>query len=226
MSLTVNQIDQIKAFINKRGFNTIEVEMEALDHMASKIESLLEEKPDMNFDLAITKAHADLGVFGFATFEEAIFAGCKERSKKIRKAVLRDYLQGPKLLIILAIISVAFLIQKLLLNLPWPEEAMVVFIFSVVLTMVILPSIYFIKTKRKWGKRSFVISNTFAGTSGASLIIFYITRFVLEFGTLSPLLLQITFTFVILILSLIALINFAIIKEAIAFTEEKYLKYA
>ena len=103
---------------------------------------------------------------------------------------------------------------------------MAVFIFSVVLTMIILPSIYFIKTKRKWGKRSFLISNTFAGTSGASLIIFYITRFVLEFGTLSPLLLQITFTFVILMLSLIALINFAIIKDAIAFTEEKYLKYA
>ena len=74
MPLTVEQIDQVKAFINKRGFNTIEVEMEALDHMASKIESLLEEKPDMNFDLAITKAHAGLGIFGFATFEEAIFA--------------------------------------------------------------------------------------------------------------------------------------------------------
>ncbi|MFT6053419.1 MAG: hypothetical protein ACJASP_000301, partial [Roseivirga sp.] len=37
MSLTIEQIAAIKAFINKRGFTSIEVEMEALDHLASKV---------------------------------------------------------------------------------------------------------------------------------------------------------------------------------------------
>jgi hypothetical protein len=43
MSLTVEQITAIKAFINKRGFTTIEVEMEILDHVASAVEAKLEE---------------------------------------------------------------------------------------------------------------------------------------------------------------------------------------
>jgi hypothetical protein len=56
--------------------------MEALYHMASKVEALLGEKPELHLDTAIKKAHAGLGIFGLATFEDAIINGFRTSSRK------------------------------------------------------------------------------------------------------------------------------------------------
>ncbi|OEK05014.1 hypothetical protein [Roseivirga misakiensis] len=70
MSLTTDQIAQIKKFINSRGFTHIEVEMEILDHVASAVEDKLEQNPNISIEKAIREVHASFGIFGFSTIQD------------------------------------------------------------------------------------------------------------------------------------------------------------
>ncbi|MFY0592401.1 hypothetical protein [Roseivirga sp.] len=70
MSLTPDQIDQIKKFINSRGFTQIEVEMEILDHVAAAVEDKLEQNPKTSIQKAIQEVHASFGIFGFSTIQD------------------------------------------------------------------------------------------------------------------------------------------------------------
>ena len=225
MSLTVNQIDQIKAFINKRGFNTIEVEMEALDHMASKIESLLEEKPDMNFDLAITKAHADLGIFGFATFEEAINSGYTASLRKTRNSELKSYLFGSKALITLAIITIAFSIEKVI---PTPnlEKTAAISLYSYGFILLLISLFSNIKVYRKWRKKSLVIRNISMTAGGGSYLIGQLIKTMIEFELINQSAIPLVFIVTFSTMTVNALISFTIIRDAIISSKEKYLKYA
>ncbi|WP_053225055.1 hypothetical protein [Roseivirga seohaensis] len=225
MSLTVEQIAAIKAFINKRGFNTIEVEMEALDHMASKVEALLEEKPDMNFDLAITKAHADLGVFGFATFEDAINSGYAASLRKTRNSELKSYLFGSKGLITLAIITIAFSIEKVIPT-PNSEEIAAISLYSYGFILLLISVITNIKVYRKWRKKSLVIQNISMTASGGSYLIGQLIKTMIEFELINQSAIPLVFIVTFSIMTVNSLISFSIIRDAIKSSEEKYLKYA
>ncbi|WP_323758119.1 hypothetical protein [Roseivirga sp.] len=226
MSLTVEQIAAIKAFINKRGFNTIEVEMEALDHMASKVETLLEEKPDMNFDLAITKAHADLGIFGFATFEDAILEGIKVGSRRKFKQELISYLTTPKALVLLGLIILGFSIQQTFFENLTAITIMGGFFFYGLLLSSI-PIYNYWTTFKEWGKKSLVIQNSIVG--------FYITFFLFARGLGDITRIEFTdgsrafpflFTLTFVLITLSALISVSIMKWSINSFTEKWLKYA
>jgi hypothetical protein len=225
MSLTIEQIAAIKAFIHKRGFNTIEVEMEALDHLASKVESLLEERPDMDFDLALRKAHSGLGTFGLSTFEESIYNGCKERTKIMRITLVKSYLKGNNLLITIGLLALGLLFSKFLLS-QATQVTIAIFMYSFVLSMMILPSIYFTKFRKKWAKRSMTISSVMASSGGLTFFIAIVTKDIVELSLTTPILFQMIFILVFVIVGLTTLINLEVMKNTIAFTEDKYLKYA
>tara|TARA_R110001599_G_scaffold318898_1_gene528602 strand:+ start:2680 stop:3360 length:681 start_codon:yes stop_codon:yes gene_type:complete len=225
MSLTVEQIAAIKAFINKRGFNTIEVEMEAIDHMASKVEALLEEKPDMNFDLAITKAHADLGIFGFSTFEDAILGGIKVGCRRKLKQEFISYLTTPKALLVLGLIVLGYSIQHAFSEI---FTASMIFggFYLYGLLLSAIPIYKYWKAFKKWGKKSLVIQNSLVGFY-LTFILFArilgdITRIEFTDGSRAfPLLFTITFV----LISLSALISVSIMKWSINSFTEKWFKY-
>ena len=225
MSLTVEQIAEIKAFINKRGFNTIEVEMEALDHMASKIEALLEEKPDMNFDLAITKAHADLGIFGFATFEDAINSGYTASLRKIRNSELKAYLLGSKALITLGIIAIAVLLGKFIPTSSSGEIAAIsLYLYGFFLLLI---SVFAnINVYRKWRNKSLIVRNVSMTVGGSAYLMGQLFYTIIGFELLNEFFIPLIFSVTFSCMTLSALISFSIIRDAIKSSKEKYLKYA
>ncbi|MGW8121846.1 hypothetical protein ACV07N_04230 [Roseivirga echinicomitans] len=225
ISLSTEQIAAIKAFINKRGFNTIEVEMEALDHMASKVEALLEEKPDMNFDLAITKAHVDLGIFGFATFEEAINSGYTASLRKTRNSELKSYLFGSKALITLAIIAIAFSIEKVIPTQNSGEIA-AISLYSYGSILLLISVFANIKVYRKWRKKSIIIRNVSMTVGGSAYLMGQLFHMITGFNLLSQAFIPMVFIATFSIMTVSALISFTIIRNAIKSSKEKYLKYA
>ena len=225
MSLTVEQIAAIKAFINKRGFNTIEVEMEALDHMASKVEALLEEKPELNFDVAITKAHADLGIFGFATFENAINSGYTASLRKTRNSELKSYLFGSKALITLAIITIAFSIEKVIPT-PNSEKIVAISLYSNGFILLLISVFANIKVYRKWRKKSLIIRNVSMTVGGSAYLMGHLFNTLIGFKLLSQPFIPMVFIVTFSIMTISALISFTIIRDAIISSKEKYLKYA
>jgi hypothetical protein len=226
MSLTIEQIATIKAFINKRGFTTIEVEMEALDHLASKVESLLEERPDMDFDLALRKAHSGLGVFGLATFEDAILMGFRTSVRKQYRIEFLSYLNGSKIFTLLSVILFSFLFQKII---PFQLDSLnvltILYIYAIVL--MILPIMIFIKSYRKWRKRSLVVQNAFYGFTGSAYLIAQLARMLIEFNPEpSSIYVPLVFIISLSLMTFLGLVGFSMMKWATDITNEKYLKYA
>jgi hypothetical protein len=71
MKLPKEQIEQLKKLISYKGYPEIDMQYEILDHVASKIEVLVEENPKLSLPDAFQKVHASFGIFGFSELEES-----------------------------------------------------------------------------------------------------------------------------------------------------------
>ncbi|TVP47779.1 MAG: hypothetical protein EA341_12010 [Mongoliibacter sp.] len=71
MKLTKDQIEQLKKLISYKGYPQIDVQYEILDHVACKVEELMEENPKLSVPDAFQKVHASFGIFGFSELEES-----------------------------------------------------------------------------------------------------------------------------------------------------------
>lgn len=225
-SLSQAQVTAIRSFINKRGFATIEVEMEALDHLASKVEALLEVRPDINFDLALSKAHSSFGIYGLSSLEESIEGGIWLRFKKQFLKSLFAYFFTTKVLITALITIVGYLVF-----LNYPNNGSGHFLHTSFLLYgflaAIVPYLLIKKEMKRWEKRSSIVKMSTVGM--------YITQF--AFGQGFGLILQrlsetgsvyFPYVFVLgfVLISLTVFINYDLMKWGLKWVEEKYLKYA
>jgi hypothetical protein len=223
-TLSIDQIAAIKAFINKRGFNTIEVEMEALDHMASKVESLLEERPEMDFQLAINKAHASFGIFGLSSIEESVSGSIHNKLKKRFLKELWTYFSSKKVLLLISIYLVFSLgLNAISVDLPLKSLRLTWLVYG--FSIGLIPYVFFTFKFRKWTKKSTTVHLAGMG--------FYITYFIFCQGmnfilTIDPLLTVhiILTTSMFTLLTISALISYSLMKWSLSYVEERYLKYA
>jgi hypothetical protein len=84
MKLTKAEIEQLKKLISYKGYPEIDVQYEILDHVACKVEELMEENPKLSLPNAFQKVHASFGIFGFSELEESY-------KKMIEKRLWRYY---------------------------------------------------------------------------------------------------------------------------------------
>ena len=79
MTLSPTDINQIKAFISKRGFTQPDLQMEIIDHVACRIEKLMTDNSELSLSEAICLSHAEFGVMGFSVFEDAMRTALQKR---------------------------------------------------------------------------------------------------------------------------------------------------
>jgi hypothetical protein len=91
MKLTKDQITTLKKLISYKGYPEIDVQYEILDHVACKVEELLDKDPRLALDNAFRKVHSEFGIFGFSTLEESY-------KKSIEKRYYRYFLEELKTL--------------------------------------------------------------------------------------------------------------------------------
>lgn len=72
MKLNKEQLQQISAFISKRGFTYYDLQLEIIDHVACKVEELMTVDHTLRLDAAIQQTHDSFGVHGFSVFEDAM----------------------------------------------------------------------------------------------------------------------------------------------------------
>ena len=199
--------------------------MEALDHMASKVEALLEEKPDMNFDLAITKAHASFGVYGLSTLAESIEGGLLQRFKTQFFKELLSYFNSSKTLIPIGLAIIGYF---LLTQYPTNDRGMLprLGFLAYGFLLAIIPYYVLRKGMKRWDKRSsFVKMSTYG---------LYITQFFFGqgFGVITQMLYEkqsaaFPYVFVsgFVLTSLTVFINYDLLKWGIATVNGKWAKY-
>jgi hypothetical protein len=154
-TLSIDQIAAIKAFINKRGFNTIEVEMEILDHVASAVEAKLEADPKKSLEKAIHEVHAGFGVFGFATIEEEKEKYFQSIIKKQLWQELKNYFVGSKIWITILTLFLLFFSTKWFLS---NEIFIRSFPFGLAIILVIYAIVPNYLKYKKWKNRSLMLS--------------------------------------------------------------------
>ena len=82
MKLSPSQIDTLKKLISYKGYPEIDLQYEILDHVACKVEVLLEEKPDISLDDAFRKVHSEFGIFGFSDLAESYTKSIEKRYRR------------------------------------------------------------------------------------------------------------------------------------------------
>lgn len=71
MNLSPGQITTLKKLISFKGYEEIDVQYEIFDHVACRIEVLMDENPKLTLEDAFRKAHSEFGIFGFADLAES-----------------------------------------------------------------------------------------------------------------------------------------------------------
>ena len=136
MNLNKQEIEGIKAFIAKRGFKYLDVQMEILDHVASVVEEKMTEDSELSFDVALTQAHASFGVFGFSTVEDSVVSAM---GKKYSKVFWRNALAFFNIKYIFLVFFGGFLLyqlqtllgEKLVLTTLWLSVVILIVVFVV-----------------------------------------------------------------------------------------------
>ncbi|MDG1278580.1 MAG: hypothetical protein P8O16_14955 [Algoriphagus sp.] len=79
MKLTTDQITTLKKLISYKGYPEIDLQYEILDHVACKVEVMLEENPKLSLDDAFRKVHSEFGIFGFSDLAESYTKSIERR---------------------------------------------------------------------------------------------------------------------------------------------------
>lgn len=88
--LTSDELLLVKNFINKRGFEFFDLQLEILDHTAAAVEEKITQNPAMSVEKALVEVHASFGPLGFVTIEDAFI---KQLSKKKWKNAFQIWYQ-------------------------------------------------------------------------------------------------------------------------------------
>lgn len=98
MKLTKDQIEQLKKLICFKGYTEIDVQYEILDHVACRVEELMEENPKLELSDAFRKVHASFGIFGFAGLEESYKGMIEKRLRGYYWKELRQLLSSHRII--------------------------------------------------------------------------------------------------------------------------------
>lgn len=224
MKLTQDQIAEIKQFINSRGFTHIEVEMEILDHVASAVETKLEQNPKKSITQAIQEVHASFGVFGFSKVEDAFRLSFSKKFRKIQHSILNQYFLSYKS----GITLLTFILSLCLVYFaaPTPIAFFSFYIYTIGLTSSFVLLSYYRKIFKKWRKKSLAISSLkFTIPQGFFLVGYGFNlygNYIVEKSAFPELifacLISATFIYV--------LVTKDTYKEVYNWTNERYLKYS
>ena len=138
---------------------------------------------------------------------------------------MKSYLFGSKALITLAIITIAFSIEKVI---PTPnlEKTAAISLYSYGFILLLISLFSNIKVYRKWRKKSLVIRNISMTAGGGSYLIGQLIKTMIEFELINQSAIPLVFIVTFSTMTVNALISFTIIRDAIISSKEKYLKYA
>jgi len=221
MALSKEQLNEIKEFINSRGFTAIEVEMEILDHVASAVEEKIALNPEMSIDKAIRSVHDSFGIMGFSTIEDALIESVGKKVRSLFKKALISHLTS---FLVIKTIGLAVVIFVIILGLQtFPNSYYHTALFLSIGPIGAIPFFIYRKKYSKWEKKSVVIRNSLL----PGYIFIYTNIFLLQLiEAIDSLEIKtISIILVSLLISLEILASSTLISSCYEWTYERWLKY-
>jgi len=226
MSLSKEQIKEIRSFIHSRGFKHIEVEMEILDHVASAVEEKLVDAPDLALNKAIEEVHSSFGPLGFSVFEDELIKKTERKTFNYAKQTVVSLFISKRLIILVAVYALGLVISAEF-SAYFSPVIYHWFFYLIGLFSSLIGIILLLPLTRAWFKRSIVMSKV----SNIHMVSYLLLgqsfglhlKYIVENGaTISPFLFAAYFSITILV----GVISHDTIKRAFDWTHSTYLKYA
>jgi hypothetical protein len=108
--LTQEQITQLFDFTRKHYVEYYDVQVELVDHLASSIETEMEQNPNLSFEQALNKVFSGFGIFGFdgITYTKASALAKQQRKLWLNKFI--ELLQWPNLIKSICLYGVIYML--------------------------------------------------------------------------------------------------------------------
>jgi hypothetical protein len=156
MKLDKDQIDQLKKLISYKGYPQVDVQYEILDHVACKVEVLMEENPQLSLPDAFRKVHASFGVFGFAELEESYVKMISKRMTGYYWEELRNLFTSLRIIFPISILAILFQTSSWFQN---SKSWILMLIGFVLVSFLVIAIRYWSKHKRYKHYASYMASN-------------------------------------------------------------------
>lgn len=108
VTLTREQLRELKRYIHSRGFREPLIVMEILDHFACLVEEKMQVNPKLTLDEAMKQAHSSFGIMGFKALADTAAAERNKRYNKAFKANMRDVFANPHTWLLTILASIPF----------------------------------------------------------------------------------------------------------------------
>jgi hypothetical protein len=96
--LTSSQIGELYAFVARKNVKFYDLQIELVDHLASKIEQKWIEKPTLSFEEALANVYAEFGIFGFDEFVQRAHFAVRAKHQKIWWRYFKQFWQPPQII--------------------------------------------------------------------------------------------------------------------------------
>ena len=106
MKLTAYHINQIKEFLKAYNINYVEVQMEIIDHIASKVEEEFQRNPEADIDQLVLYNCGQIEEMGFDRMERSMKKSFNKRMMREFWRIFRSYVIGANVLVTLVIVAV------------------------------------------------------------------------------------------------------------------------
>jgi hypothetical protein len=114
MELHKEQIDALFHFTAKKYVHWYDLQVELVDHLASRIEEEMDAAPALPFEKALEKVYKGFGIFGFANIVKEKQSQLERHSRKLWWAAFRSYFGWPKILLLVGITGLLWKLSGLM----------------------------------------------------------------------------------------------------------------
>lgn len=108
VTLTKEQLRELKRYIHSRGFREPLIVMEILDHFACLVEEKMQAKPNLTLDEAMKEAHSSFGIMGFKALADAAAVERNKRYNKQFKTNIANVFSNPLIWLVTILSAVPF----------------------------------------------------------------------------------------------------------------------
>jgi hypothetical protein len=96
MQLSDQQVEQLFEFTRKKMVHWYDLQVELVDHLASKIEEEMQADPKMDFETALAKVYKEFGLFGFAKVVQEKSNSLHRAAKSLWWSTFKSYFTWPR----------------------------------------------------------------------------------------------------------------------------------
>lgn len=201
--LTSTEIQKLFEFTRKKYVRYIDVQVELVDHLASSIEQLQDETPELEFDQALAKIYSRFPITGFNNLIQEKTIAMKFAWWHKLKDYILEFLTWPKVLVLMLIFSCLYSLSLML-------EFKYLLIGSAILSLsVMIPLIKYKGSISKNNSEKFLCVEAYYGVATAVIVLpfqFYTSIMYNDIGVLSgPIVVAICFLLSIYLITLYAL---------------------